>query len=104
MRASCDSVQITAAVVRAKGGPFHIEQLMLEAPRRDEVLVRMVACGMCHTDLVARDQRFDVPHPIVLRHEGAGIVERVGSDVRSVSEGFSAAQSREHDAAGVRPA
>jgi aryl-alcohol dehydrogenase len=80
-------VQITAAVVRAKGGPFQIEQLTLEEPRRDEVLVRVVACGMCHTDIVARDKLYDVPHPIVLGHEGAGVVERVGSDVRSVSPG-----------------
>jgi len=80
-------LQITAAVVRAKGGPFQLEKLTLEPPRSDEVLVRMVACGMCHTDLVARDQSYDVPHPIVLGHEGAGIVEQVGSSVRSVSPG-----------------
>lgn len=78
---------IKAAVVRAQGGPFSSEALTLEAPRRDEVLVRIVATGMCHTDMVARDKVYDVPHPIVLGHEGAGIVERVGEDVRNVAAG-----------------
>jgi aryl-alcohol dehydrogenase len=80
-------VAITAAVVRTKNGPFSIEALSLEAPRRDEVLVRIVATGMCHTDMLARDKLYDVPHPIVLGHEGAGIIERVGEDVRSVVPG-----------------
>lgn len=87
MTAGSAGVAIKAAVVRAKGGPFGIEALTLEAPRRDEVLVRIVATGMCHTDMVARDKVYDVPHPIVLGHEGAGIVERVGEDVRSVVPG-----------------
>lgn len=79
--------EIKAAVVREKGGPFHIETLTLDAPRRDEVLVRIVATGMCHTDMVARDKVYDVPHPIVLGHEGAGLVESVGEDVREVAPG-----------------
>ncbi len=79
--------EIRAAVVRDKGGPLRIETLRLGAPRRDEVLVRVVATGMCHTDMVARDKVYDVPHPIVLGHEGAGIIERVGEDVRKVAEG-----------------
>ncbi|MGH9722851.1 MAG: alcohol dehydrogenase catalytic domain-containing protein, partial [Bryobacteraceae bacterium] len=79
--------QIEAAVVREKGGPFRIETLMLEEPRRDEVLVKIVATGMCHTDMVARDKVYDVPHPIVLGHEGAGIVESVGADVRKLAPG-----------------
>lgn len=78
---------ITAAVVRETGGPFLVETLTLEAPRRDEVLVRIVASGMCHTDMVARDKVYDVPHPIVLGHEGAGIVEQVGEDVTEVAPG-----------------
>lgn len=82
-----NNTQIRAAVVRKKGGPFHIETLMLEEPRRDEVLVKIVATGMCHTDMVARDKVYDVPHPIVLGHEGAGIVEAVGEDVKEVAPG-----------------
>ena len=79
--------QIRAAVIRDKGGPFQIEALTLEEPRRDEVLVKIIATGMCHTDMVARDKVYDVPHPIVLGHEGAGIVERVGEDVLKVVPG-----------------
>jgi aryl-alcohol dehydrogenase len=78
---------ITAAVVRKKGGPFSLEQLQLEDPRADEVLVRIVATGMCHTDMVVRDQVYPVPQPIVLGHEGAGVVEKVGSSVVKVRPG-----------------
>ena len=77
--------EIRAAVVRDKGGRFSAETLTLEGPRRDEVLVKIVATGMCHTDMVARDKVYDVPHPIVLGHEGAGIVESVGADARKVA-------------------
>jgi aryl-alcohol dehydrogenase len=79
--------EIKAAVVRKKGGPFQIETLRLEAPRPDEVLVRIVATGMCHTDMVARDQLYNVPMPVVLGHEGAGVVEQVGDRVKKVHVG-----------------
>ncbi len=79
--------EIKAAVVREKGGTFNLETLTLEEPRRDEVLVKIVAAGMCHTDMVARDKVYDVPHPIVLGHEGAGVVESVGADVLKVAPG-----------------
>ncbi len=78
---------IKAAVVRKKGGPFSIEALSVETPRADEVLVRIVATGMCHTDIVIRDQVYPVPLPIVLGHEGAGVVESVGAGVRKVAPG-----------------
>src|SRR5258708_35327493 len=78
---SKNTTQIKAAVVREKGGPFSIETLSLEGPRRDEVLVKVVATGLCHTDMVARDKGYPVPQPIVLGHEGAGIVESVGAEV-----------------------
>lgn len=81
------TTSIKAAVVRAKGGPFQVETLSLEEPRPEEVLVRIVATGMCHTDMVARDQLYTVPLPVVLGHEGAGVVERVGSSVKKVSPG-----------------
>lgn len=79
--------QIKAATIRQKGGPFQIEHLMLEEPRPDEVLVRVMATGMCHTDMVARDQLYEVPMPIVLGHEGAGIVEQIGSSVKKLAVG-----------------
>lgn len=79
--------EIQAAVVRKKGGPFRIETLALEEPRPDEVLVRIVATGMCHTDMVARDQLYTVPLPVVLGHEGAGVVELVGGAVKKLAPG-----------------
>ena len=79
-------LEITAAVVRGPGDPFTIEGLKLEAPRADEVLVRVVASGMCHTDLKTRDSP-TLPRPIVLGHEGAGVVERIGADVRKLAVG-----------------
>ena len=80
-------LETRAAVVREKGGKFAIETLRIEEPRDDEVLVRIVGVGMCHTDLVVRDQYFPTPLPAVLGHEGSGIVEQVGKAVRKVARG-----------------
>ena len=80
-------MRITAAVVHEKEQPFTVEQLDLEAPREDEVLVRIVGAGVCHTDLIIRDQYFPVPLPAVLGHEGAGVVEHVGDKVTKVQPG-----------------
>ncbi|MGO2278140.1 MULTISPECIES: NAD(P)-dependent alcohol dehydrogenase [unclassified Psychrobacter] len=77
----------TAAVIRQKGGPFQIEQVKTATIQDDEVLVRVVATGMCHTDMIARDQVFPVPHPIVLGHEGSGIIESIGSKVIDITIG-----------------
>lgn len=62
---------ITAAVVCAKGGPWSLETLTLDEPRDDEVLVRMVATGICHTDLSIRDQFLPLRLPIVLGARGS---------------------------------
>src|SRR2546423_10039123 len=73
-------MKITAAIVPARSQPFEIHTLDLLGPLPDEVLVRIVASGMCHTDLHARDGYFpNLPYPVVCGHEGAGIVEDVGS-------------------------
>jgi len=80
-------MQITAAVVHRHSGPFLIEDVELADPRPDEVLVRVVASGMCHTDLHGRDGYFPTPLPAVFGHEGAGVVEAVGADVRKVAPG-----------------
>lgn len=76
-----------AAVTRAKGAAFQIEDVRIGAPRHDEVLVRVVACGVCHTDIVVRDQDFESPLPAILGHEGAGVVEAVGENVHRVAPG-----------------
>src|SRR5947207_12163876 len=76
------AMKITAAVVPARSQPFKIQQLDLAAPLADEVLVRIVASGLCHTDLHARDGYFpNLPYPIVCGQEGAGIIEQVGAGV-----------------------
>jgi aryl-alcohol dehydrogenase len=80
-------MKIQAAVTRAKHAPMSIETLTLEEPRDDEILVRLVATGICHTDIAMRDLAFPVPQPIVLGHEGAGVVERIGQAVTKVSPG-----------------
>lgn len=77
--------KISAAVLRKKGGPLKIESLELEGPRDDEVLVRIVASGICHTDIDMCDEWDSADGPVVLGHEGAGVVERVGKRVKSVS-------------------
>jgi aryl-alcohol dehydrogenase len=82
------STQITAAVVPERSAAFVIDNLELSDPRSDEVRVRIVACGMCHTDLHGRDGYFpSMRYPAVFGHEGAGVVEAVGSAVRMVAPG-----------------
>lgn len=84
---------ITAAVVREPGGDFELQQVELADPAGDEVLVRVVGVGLCHTDVAARDGLFGLPFPMVLGHEGSGIVEAVGPDVVSVAPGDHVAMS-----------
>ncbi|MET8215977.1 NAD(P)-dependent alcohol dehydrogenase [Streptomyces hirsutus] len=80
-------MNVTAAVVRGKSMPFAVEELELDDLRPGEVRVRMVATGVCHTDAIVRDQVYPTPLPAVLGHEGAGVVEAVGSAVTSVAPG-----------------
>src|SRR4051794_24988103 len=70
-----------AAGLGRPGEPTRIEELDLDEPRAGEVLVRMTASGICHSDLHVRLGEWERPGPIVLGHEGAGVVEAVGSDV-----------------------
>ncbi len=78
-----------AAVVRGAHQPFEIATVELDDPRPDEVRVRMVASGVCHTDAVVRDQMVPTPLPAILGHEGAGIVEAIGVNVTTVLPGDS---------------
>ncbi len=79
-------MKITAAVSRPGLPEPRLEELELEAPRAGEMLVRIVAVGICHTDLHEHPGRHS-PQPIVLGHEGAGIVEAVGDGVRGFAVG-----------------
>jgi aryl-alcohol dehydrogenase len=80
-------MKIRAAVVRAKEAPMSLETVELDDPRDDEIVVKLAATGICHTDMAMRDQVYPVPQPIVLGHEGAGIVERTGHAVTKVAPG-----------------
>ena len=80
-------IQIRAAVARAPHASLSLEQLDLDEPRPGEILVRVVATGVCHTDLVVRDGMIPTPQPVVLGHEGAGIVKEVGAGVVKVAPG-----------------
>lgn len=76
-----DATRIRAAVLERSGMPLQVEELELEAPGPGEVLVRLEASGVCHSDLHQADGDWDDPGPMVLGHEGAGRVEAVGPDV-----------------------
>jgi len=76
-----------AAVVESGGAPFTVSDVELDDLRDNEVLVRMVASGLCHTDLGVASGGLPFPLPGVLGHEGAGVVEQVGSRVTSVHPG-----------------
>lgn len=76
-----------AAVVESPGAGFTLTDVDLDKPGHDEVLVRLVAAGLCHTDLGAAAGAFPFPLPGILGHEGAGVVESVGANVESVRPG-----------------
>ena len=88
-------MKIQAAVTHAQGEDFTIEEVILSAPRSQEVLVKIVATGVCHTDAVARDLAIS-PYPIVLGHEGSGIVQQVGDNVTSLAVGDHVVMSFAH--------
>ena len=79
-------MRITAAVAVEKG-KLEIQELELGVPQMGEVLVRLVACGVCHTDTSTLNLEVPSPLPMVLGHEGVGIVEQVGPGVQSLKEG-----------------
>ncbi len=81
-------MKIRAAVLETFGAPLEVQELELAEPRAGEVLIRLVACGVCHTDLFTASGADPSGYsPTVLGHEGAGVVERVGEGVSSVAPG-----------------
>jgi S-(hydroxymethyl)glutathione dehydrogenase/alcohol dehydrogenase len=81
-------VKVRAAVLEEFGRPLEVQELDLEEPRAGEALVRLVACGVCHTDLYTASGADPSGYaPTVLGHEGAGVVERVGDGVTSLAPG-----------------
>src|SRR6266568_4364870 len=78
---------VTAAVSRDPDKPLSIEQLQIGSPRRDEVMVEIAAVGICHTDIASHMGLLGSNKPIVLGHEGAGVVVEVGDDVEDLRPG-----------------
>jgi S-(hydroxymethyl)glutathione dehydrogenase/alcohol dehydrogenase len=78
---------VKAAVLYNFGEPLKVESLELRAPGPDEVVVKMGASGVCHSDLSVQQAKLPFPPPVVLGHEGAGTVEEVGKDVRHLKPG-----------------
>ena len=81
-------MKIRAAVLEEFGAPLGVQELDLAEPKAGEVLVRLAACGVCHTDLYTASGADPSGYsPTVLGHEGAGVVERVGEDVKDLEAG-----------------
>ena len=95
-------MKITAAVVESPYTPFQLEEVEIGEPRPDELLVKIVAVGMCHTDLSVRSQATPFPLPGVLGHEGAGVVVQVGAQVSDFHAGDKVVLS--FDSCGTCPA
>ncbi len=81
-------MQMRAAVLEEFGQPLAVQEIELAEPGRGEVLVRLVACGVCHTDMYTASGADPSGYaPAVLGHEGAGVVERLGEGVGDVAVG-----------------
>ncbi len=80
-------MRIRAAVLDQPGVPSRVEELELAEPRSGEVRVRMLASGVCHSDLHVRDGDWDRPGPIVMGHEGAGVIEALGPGIERCGRG-----------------
>jgi Zn-dependent alcohol dehydrogenase len=76
-----------AVVVRELGKPVTVEQIEVAAPRHGEVTVRLAACGVCHSDLSATNGTIPYPLPLVLGHEGAGVITAIGDGVDNFAVG-----------------
>ena len=82
-----DAMKSQAAVLREPGTSFTIDEIDIAPPREGELLVRIEAVGICHTDLVFASGALGTPFPLVLGHEGAGTVEQIGAGVTGFAEG-----------------
>src|SRR5580704_1586413 len=80
-------VKVRAAVCHAFNQPLAVEDVQLQEPAEGEVMVRVSACGVCHSDISFIDGAWDGPLPAVYGHEVAGFVEEVGPAVESVKPG-----------------
>ena len=84
---------IAAVVVRAPGERARVEEIHIAPPGAQEVLVKVLASGVCHTDLLARQGHFGREFPCLLGHEATGVVEEVGAGVDQLRAGDTVALS-----------
>lgn len=80
-------MKTTVAVVNQQGDDFSLEEVELDGPHDDEILVRIAATGLCHTDIHLKDTLPEALFPRVFGHEGSGVVDAVGPDVKGVEVG-----------------
>ncbi len=78
---------IRAAIAISPDQPFQIKEFELEEPRKDEVLVKISASGICHTDIAVKEQSINLPLPMILGHEGSGVVEAIGENISELKIG-----------------
>jgi aryl-alcohol dehydrogenase len=71
-------MQVQAAVLNAPNTPLNLETLSIQDPQAGELLIKVLACGVCHTDISVLGRPFPVDQPMVLGHEGVGVVVAVG--------------------------
>ncbi len=81
------SQRAKAVLCRAVNQPVVVEEIVVESPRANEVLIKLAACGVCHSDLSATNGTIALPPPVVLGHEGAGTVAAIGEGVRDFAVG-----------------
>ena len=79
--------QAKAVICREWNKPVSVETVTVESPRRGEVMIKIAACGVCHSDLSATNGTIPLPPPLVLGHEAAGHVAEVGEGVTSLAVG-----------------
>lgn len=80
-------MKVKAAVVNEVNGPYEFEELDLQEIQHDEVIVKVVASGICHSDEALRVGDAEYPLPVILGHEGAGIIEKTGASVKGFEVG-----------------
>src|SRR3954452_9565381 len=81
------AAEVRGVVAKGKGQPVSVETVTVPDPGLDEAVVRVQACGVCHTDLHYREGAINDDFPFLLGHEAAGIVEQVGDGVTNVAPG-----------------
>jgi len=81
--------QVRGAIVRSVGAPVEVVTITVPDPGPGEVVVKVAACGVCHTDLHYREGGINDEFPFLLGHEAAGVVESVGAGVTEVAPAIS---------------